>query len=91
MNTGAKASTFAKLAVSYFLLIAIAVCCIYPALWIVMSSFKEGNSLFSESIIPEKLTTEHYVRLFTDDNLNYPLWYWNTFKVATISTILGRC
>lgn len=89
MNLGHKLKSVIKLSVSYLLLIIIAICCIYPALWVVLSSFKDGDSLFSETLIPEKMTTAHYERLFTDDNLNYPLWYWNTFKVATLSTILG--
>ncbi len=89
MKLSHNSQQFIKLLLTYLLLIIIAVVSIYPALWIVMSSFKVGDSLFSEHLIPDQLTTDHYVRLFTDDNLNYPLWYWNTFKISLISTVLG--
>lgn len=74
------------------LLAFIVVCCIYPAIWIVMSSFKVGNALFSESIIPKQLTLDHYRDLFIyhkDLDIRYGLWYWNTIKIATASMILG--
>jgi arabinogalactan oligomer / maltooligosaccharide transport system permease protein len=81
-----------KLTLSYILLILIAVACIYPALWIVMSSFKAGDSLFSETLIPQKLTLDHYRDLFreqADKDIQYARWYWNTIKIATLSMILG--
>src|SRR5690606_27709984 len=76
-----------RLVISYLILIILAVISIYPALWIVLSSFKVGNSLFSETLIPRQFTTEHYVELFT--NTDYPLWFMNTLKVALISTLIG--
>ncbi|XEC97765.1 sugar ABC transporter permease [Paenibacillus tarimensis] len=60
---------------------------IYPALWIVLSSFKVGNSLYSETLIPNEFTTEHYRDLFT--KTDYPLWFMNTLKVAAFSTLIG--
>jgi arabinogalactan oligomer/maltooligosaccharide transport system permease protein len=77
---------------SYLLLILIALACIYPALWTIMSSFREGNSLFSESIIPAKWTLAHYRDLFVERStreIPYATWYWNTLKVAVASMVLG--
>lgn len=81
-----------KLTLSYILLVLIAAACIYPAFWIVMSSFKVGDSLFSETVIPKQLTLDHYRQLFQDledKDIQYVRWYWNTLKIATISMILG--
>lgn len=81
-----------KLTFSYILLILIAIVCIYPALWIVMSSFKVGDSLYSETIIPEKFTVQHYVNLFkpqADKDFPFLKWYGNTLKIAVTSMILG--
>jgi arabinogalactan oligomer/maltooligosaccharide transport system permease protein len=72
---------------SYVLLIVLVILALYPALWIVMSSFKAGNSLYSETLIPKDFTVEHYVMLFTETD--YPLWFMNTLKIAVISTIFG--
>lgn len=81
-----------KLMFSYILLVLIAIGCIYPALWIILSSLKEGDSLYSETLIPQKLTLEHYMDLFrsqSDKDLPYLKWYWNTLKIAITSMILG--
>lgn len=81
-----------KLTFSYILLILIAIVCIYPALWIVMSSFKVGDSLYSETIIPERFTLQHYVDLFkpkADKDIPFLRWYGNTLKIAVTSMILG--
>ena len=42
---------------------AIGIAMIYPLLWMVMSSFKESNTIFitASSLIPEKFTLENYV------------------------------
>jgi len=76
-----------KLFFSYVLLTILAIFSIYPAIWVIMSSFKVGNALFSETIIPRKLTLDHYIRLF--EQTDYTIWYWNTLKIATITMILG--
>ncbi|MDN4621086.1 sugar ABC transporter permease [Paenibacillus sp. PsM32] len=81
-----------KLVFSYILLVLIAIGCIYPALWIILSSLKEGDSLHSETLIPQKLTLEHYMDLFrsqSDKDLPYLTWYWKTLKIAVNSMILG--
>lgn len=81
-----------KLTFSYILLILIAIVCIYPALWIIMSSFKVGDSLYSETIIPEQFTLQHYKDLFlpqADKDIPFLQWYWNTLKIAVTSMVLG--
>jgi arabinogalactan oligomer/maltooligosaccharide transport system permease protein len=77
---------------SYLLLILIALACVYPALWTILSSFREGNSLFSDTIIPTKWTLDHYRDLFVervDRKIPYATWYLNTMKVAVASMVLG--
>ncbi|MCM3784682.1 sugar ABC transporter permease [Neobacillus mesonae] len=81
-----------KLTFSYILLVLIAIVCIYPALWIVMSSLKVGDSLYSETIIPKQFTLQHYKDLFlpqADKDIPFLQWYWNTLKIAVISMVLG--
>ncbi|MFC3803356.1 sugar ABC transporter permease [Cohnella sp. GCM10012308] len=77
----------AWLAVSYVLLILIAVFTIYPALWIVLSSFRAGTSLFSETLIPEKWTVLHYKELF--EQFQFGRWYMNSLKISIITMVLS--
>lgn len=70
---------------SYLLLIIIAICCLYPTLWVVFSSFRPGSSLFSDDFIPKEWTLNHYKTLFSSTTFLYPIWYLNTLKVAVLS------
>ncbi|AJY75913.1 sugar ABC transporter permease [Paenibacillus beijingensis] len=76
-----------KAFISYTALVILSIIGIYPALWIVLSSLKTGNSLFSETLIPETFTLEHYRNLFL--NTDYSLWFMNSLKIAVISMLIG--
>lgn len=58
----------------------------FPALWIVMSSFSAGDSFFLSSLFPEKFSTEHYVELFRETN--FVLWVWNSLKMCLIVAVI---
>ncbi|MDT3427504.1 arabinogalactan oligomer/maltooligosaccharide transport system permease protein [Paenibacillus forsythiae] len=75
------------LSISYVLLAAIGVFSVYPALWVIMSSLRTGNSLFSETLFPTAFTLEHYANLFS--KYDFALWYTNTLKIALITTVIG--
>ena len=53
---------------------------IFPALWIVMSSFSAGDSFFLSSLFPQKLSSEHYVKLFRETD--FMRWVWNSLKLC---------
>lgn len=78
-----------RLTLSYLILILLALCSVLPALWIVLSSFKEGNSLYSETFLPRQYTLEHYRYMLNGDKYPYVSWFGNTLKVAASSTLLG--
>lgn len=69
------------------LLIVIALMVLVPVSWIVLSSLQEGNSLFSSTFIPKKITFKHYVELFKETD--FLLWYWNTFKIAVANMCIS--
>ncbi|MFC5701921.1 sugar ABC transporter permease [Cohnella faecalis] len=73
----------------HVILVLLAIASVYPAIWIVLSSFKEGTSLYSETIIPRSLTLEHYKNLFSDQDFDFRLYYWNTLKIAVLSMLFG--
>lgn len=77
----------AKLSASYLILLLLSLASLFPAVWIVMSSFKAGNSLFSDTLIPRDFTLVHYMDLF--QKTDYPRWFMNTLKIAALSTLFG--
>lgn len=76
-----------RLLFSYLLLILLSFISLYPAVWVIMSSLKTGDSLYMKTIIPEEITFNHYKKLFTETD--YPLWYWNTLKISLVTMVLG--
>jgi len=71
----------------YVLLIFIAFIIILPIIWIVLSSFQVGTTLYSSSFIPKNLTLDHYITLFT--KTDYLIWYKNTLSIAFFNMIIG--
>lgn len=68
------------LALAYLALILVGVFAVYPALWVVTSSFRTGTALYSDKLIPNEFTLQHYRDLF--DRYPFGLWFWNTLKIA---------
>ena len=59
---------------------------LFPAIWIVMSSFSAGDSFFLSSLFPDKFSTEHYVELF--QKTDFVLWVWNSVKLCIAVAII---
>ncbi|GAA0134845.1 maltosaccharide ABC transporter permease MalD [Paenibacillus sp. YSY-4.3] len=84
-----KIRNYIRLTASYITLAILAICAIYPALWIVFGSLRPGTSLYSKTLLPETLTLKHYVALFNSRTILFPQWYMNTLKVSVFSMLLG--
>lgn len=74
------------LSLAYLALILVGVFAVYPALWVVTSSFRTGTALYSDELIPNQFTLDHYRDLF--DKYPFGLWFWNTLKIAFCTMIL---
>lgn len=59
---------------------------LFPAMWIVMSSFSSGDSFFLKSLFPEKLSLEHYIELF--QKTDFVIWVWNSVKLCLIVAVI---
>lgn len=53
---------------------------LFPAVWILMSSFSLGDSFFVASLFPEELSLQNYVTLF--EETNFLRWVWNSMKMC---------
>jgi len=84
-----KIGNAVRLTSSYIVLVILAICALYPALWVILGSLRPGRALYSKSLFPETLTFEHYKELFTSHTILFGQWYMNTLKVSIFSTILG--
>jgi len=84
-----KTRSVIRLTASYVVLVILAICSIYPALWIIMGAFRPGTALYSKTLIPKSLTLDHFRELFNSRIILFPQWYMNTLKVAIFSMLLG--
>ena len=86
-NKKVNLSNFIQKVIIYAILVMISIVIVTPILWIVLSSFNSGTSLFSSSLIPKNPTLIHYKELFT--KTDFPKWYRNTLKIATINMVIS--
>lgn len=59
---------------------------LFPAFWILMSSFSLGDSFFLSSLFPETLSLKNYKTLFTETN--FTIWVLNSLKICLTTAIL---
>ena len=81
---------FKKYIISTFLhleLILVSLIVLIPIFWIVISSFNASSGLASATLIPEKLTVNNYVKLFTETK--YVMWFGNTLKIAIVNSAVS--
>jgi ABC-type maltose transport system permease subunit len=62
---------------------------IFPVLWIVSASFNPADTLATQTLIPRNAGLDNYRELFTSPVFPYWTWYWNSLKIASITTILS--
>ena len=81
---------FKKYIISTFLhleLILVSLIVLIQIFWIVISSFNASSGLASATLIPEKLTVNNYVKLFTETK--YVMWFGNTLKIAIVNSAVS--
>jgi arabinogalactan oligomer/maltooligosaccharide transport system permease protein len=87
MSLGIKLKENVLVFLIYAILIITTIFILYPVVWVLVGSLNPGNSLFSTTFFPEKLSLRHYNHLL--NNTQYPIWYKNTLFIATMNMILS--
>lgn len=78
---------FAKGVLTFFLMI-FTLAVIFPFLWMIMLSFKDNASILRNPYgLPTSLQWENFVKLFTDPQIRFHRYIWNTV-VVTFSAII---
>ena len=82
-----KRQTQIRLGLTWLVIGYVSLLIIYPLVWTVGASLNPGNSLMSSSIIPKKISFEHYADLF-NGTVDYVTWYWNSMKISFCTMVL---
>ncbi|MGI6132068.1 MAG: sugar ABC transporter permease [Bacillota bacterium] len=74
--------------VAMYLILAMAcLIVLYPLIWVFSCSFKSTAGLVGSSLIPANPTLANYRKIFTDPNVNFGLWFFNTLKISLVSAL----
>lgn len=66
--------------------LVVAACCLFPFYWAIVSSLRDGASLFSTEFFPSKITFDNYKYVFSDETFGYS--FWNSAVIATLTSLL---
>jgi arabinogalactan oligomer/maltooligosaccharide transport system permease protein len=62
---------------------------VFPVLWIISAAFNPADTLATQTLIPRNAGVDNFRELFSSPVFPYWTWYWNSLKIATITTILS--
>lgn len=68
-----------------FVLVPICALMLFPFVWLVFTSLREKNTVFSGPFIPESLTLDAYRTAWT--SIEFPLHFWNSLWITTVTVI----
>lgn len=80
-----RISIILRLIIAVFLIIF----AIFPVVWVISASFNPIATLANQRLIPENAGLGNYTKLLTSEVFPYWRWFWNSIKIASISTILS--
>ncbi|MDR1235456.1 MAG: carbohydrate ABC transporter permease [Holosporaceae bacterium] len=66
--------------------IGIAIACLFPFYWAVVSSLRGSADLFSTEIFPSRITFDNYLYVLSD--ITFGCSFWNSFAIATLTSLL---
>ena len=76
----------------YVLLAVLGLIWVSPLVYLVLHSFRDEGLAYVSYLIPNKLSFQNYINLFTvtaKSSVNFPRWFLNTFIVAIFSCIIS--
>lgn len=76
-------------ALRYVIAAVLIVFAFVPVVWVLSASFNPSGSLVSLEVIPRNPGIGNYTSLFENSYYPFMRWLFNSFKIATISTVLS--
>jgi ABC-type glycerol-3-phosphate transport system permease component len=68
-----------------FVLLPICALMLFPFVWLVFTSLREKNTVFSGPFIPDSLTAAAYPQAWT--SIQFPLHFWNSLWITSVTVI----
>ena len=82
-----------RILVTHIIIIVIGFAMLYPVLWLIMASFKEGSVIFSDpSLLPKTWTLQNYVKGWEGIGIvPFRTFFVNSFIICISCTVINAC
>jgi multiple sugar transport system permease protein len=86
-----KTQTFISASVANVIIVLFGILMLYPVIWLIMASFKEGSAIFSDpSLIPKTWTLQNYVKGWGGIGIvTFNTFFKNSFTICFACMILN--
>jgi len=84
-----KAQRIFSIGIRLIIALILIVFSIFPVLWMLSASLNPTGSLATQTLIPRNAGIDNYKELLTSTEFPFWRWFWNSIKIATITSILS--
>ncbi|MBE2197678.1 MAG: sugar ABC transporter permease [Anaerolinea sp.] len=87
-STSMKAQKRIGIAIRLVIAVFLIIFAIFPVLWIISASLNPASSLATAQLIPDRWGFDNFDALLNSPIFPFWTWWWNSIKIATITTLL---
>jgi arabinogalactan oligomer/maltooligosaccharide transport system permease protein len=89
LRTSAKAQRRVSIGIRLVIAVILIIFSIFPVIWMISASLNPADTLATQTLIPKNAGLGNYRELFTSNE--FPFWrlFWNSIKIATITSVLS--
>jgi multiple sugar transport system permease protein len=86
-----KTDNILKIGITHVIIIIIGFAMLYPVLWLIMASFKQGNQIFSDpSLLPKSWTLQNYAKGWEGIGIvPFSTFFINSFIICIACTVIN--
>lgn len=88
-RTSARAQQTFGIAVRLVIAVILIIFSIFPILWMISASLNPTGTLATQKLIPDNIGLGNYRTLMTSGEFPFWTWFWNSIKVASITSVLS--
>ncbi len=77
------------IAIRLVIAVVLIIFAIFPVLWVISASFNPTGTLATQTLIPKNAGLDNYKALMSDTRWPFWQWMWNSFKIASITSLLS--
>ncbi len=89
LQTSAKVQRRVGIGIRLVIAVILIAFSIFPIIWMISASFNPADTLATQTLIPKNAGLGNYQELFNSSEFPFWGWFWNSIKIATITSVLS--